>query len=85
MPESRLKQRLIDLRSELSADELDDETRELIEALITDLEGVLEPDTDSGDGVSDRIRRSFARFGSRHPTLAAIVEDVVDTLSAMGI
>ena len=85
MPKERLKKSLDELREELNSESLDDESREMLETLAEELEDVLHPEKETGTPFGRQVRSRISRFEARHPALARILEDVVDTLSAMGI
>ena len=60
------------------------ETRDKINELITDLETRVENEEDH-EGLMDNIREYISRFETEHPRATAILNDIMVTLSNMGI
>ena len=80
---AKLKEQLAQLHAELNENpEIDAETAALLHQLVKDIESV-EPAAASsmGDGVSEYV----ARFDSEHPTMTAILRQIVDSLQRMGV
>ena len=65
----------------------DSPTRDSLIALVNDVEKrVEEPlDEDQKDNVMENIREAISRFETEHPRATAILNDIMVTLSNMGI
>lgn len=83
MSREKLRQLAAQLDKELRrTDDLDPETR----ALLQKLEDELDEITDSGDdSLSGSVRQLESRFAAEHPTAARIARDLADILGKMGI
>ena len=90
MSESQLREHLERLHTELEeTDSVDDEARRLLVEVMRDIRAVLdrsdgEP-ASSNPSLADRLAEATQRFEESHPTLAAMVGRVADTLSNLGI
>jgi hypothetical protein len=79
------------LHDELDAtDDVDDETRRMLEVVTTDIRGVLDNETqaaadETSESVSERLRETVSKFEARHPQIAGILQRLTDGLSNMGI
>ena len=85
----RLEASLRDLRSEITALPVgDDEARQRLHALIQDLEQAL-VDPDGGgagkQGLAEQLRTAVLRLEAAHPRAAGVVNEVIESLGAMGI
>jgi len=83
-----LDELLAALRREMNALDVGDEaTRERLDRLIVDIEGRAQNPqvVAGGEGLGGQLKASILKFEASHPRLAAVVNDVVDKLSAMGI
>ncbi len=81
----QLKAKLTQLRQSLgSIDQLDDESRNLLAQLDTDIQGVLAGQT-SNHNLDSRIEQQAVQFEGKHPQMSAILRDIMDALSKMGI
>lgn len=79
----RLSQLLTELNDELqTADDFDEETRELLSQLNEDLER-LTGDTQSS--TLDRAKHLESRFAANHPVAERIAREFADVLAKMGI
>ena len=87
MSGEKLRADLERLRAELSAFAPDHSgTRDRLNAIIGDIEHhVQEPDDASAHGLLDDIRNFVGRFETEHPRATAILNDIMVTLSNMGI
>ncbi len=88
MPASRLQQQLEDLRNQLAQDPpLSEEERASLFMLIQEIEAQLSrqaaaaPDATLVDGVNLAVER----FEVSHPTLAATLRNILQSLANMGI
>lgn len=79
---STLKEQLALLHNELSANPaIDDETASLLRQLVRDIETV-EP---AAASLTDGLDAVVARFDADHPSVAAMLRQLVDTLQKMGV
>ena len=85
MTEESLKNKIKELRSELDrvADD-DPESRERLDQLISELEEKLE-NQEEYPSLIDSIKESINHFEAEHPRATAIMNDIMVTLSNMGI
>ncbi len=81
----QLKAKLTQLQESLtSIHQLDDESRNLLAQLDTDIQAVLAGQ--SADGSLDgRLEQQAVQFEGKHPQMSAILRDIVESLSKMGI
>ncbi len=90
MSESQLREHLERLHTELEeTDSVDDEARRLLAEVMQDIRAILDRSGDapasSSQSIADRLVEATQRFEESHPTLAATVGRVADTLSHLGI
>ncbi len=81
----KLHEKITSLKKEL--EELpvsDNATREHINTLITEIENINES-TEEKNFVIDKIKSSIDNFEAEHPRATAILNDIMVTLSNMGI
>jgi len=85
----RLQASLRDLRSEIGALHVgDDEARQRLHALIQELEQALVDAGGSGaekQGLAEQLRIAVLRLEAAHPRTAGVVNEVIESLGAMGI
>ncbi|MGH8551701.1 MAG: DUF4404 family protein [Methylococcales bacterium] len=84
----QLEETLASLRTELSKlSDLDPESKDKLESLIRNLEIKLESPNDRAHhhSVTKGLADSLTHFEVSHPTLTGILNDVMMTLSNMGI
>ncbi|MEH6345828.1 MAG: DUF4404 family protein [Bermanella sp.] len=81
----QLKAKLAQLKESLSGIErLDDESRGLLTQLDLDIQSVLS--SQQGDASLDgRLEQQAVQFEGKHPQMSAILRDIMDALSKMGI
>ena len=87
MSKENLRLDLERLRSEVNqiADSKPD-SREKLNSLITDLEKRIESETNEDDiGLMENIREHISNFEAEHPRATAILNDIMVTLSNIGI
>jgi hypothetical protein len=83
--QEQLKAKLTQLRQSLgSIDQLDDESRTLLTQLDSDIQEVLAGQADDLD-LDTRIEQQAVQFEGRYPQTSAILRDIMDALSKMGI
>lgn len=90
MDKAELQSKLQELHESLqSMDHVDEETRELIAAVSSDLKRVLEPSpewtAEEMGPVSQRMRELLLRFETDHPHITGLMGRVADSLANLGI
>ena len=86
MKNKKLHDDLERLRDEIGHVATDDiETREKLNQIISDLEAKLEKPDDDDDGLVLDIKEAIQHFETEHPRATAILNDIMVTLSNMGI
>ena len=83
-----LEDSLSRLRSEIQALDVGDENaRQRLEALVQDIEKTLANPEHAGtnESLGERLKTSTLDFEVSHPRLAALVSEVMEKLSSMGI
>lgn len=87
MSQQKLQKELEQLRAEIEkVDTADAQTKAKLEQLVRDIECELEkPEEEVQRGLMDDLRESINRFEAEHPRTTAILNDIMVTLSNMGI
>ena len=88
MNRDRLRQLLASLHQELGdAKTVDAESRQLMGALMKDLDRVLDssPAARQDGRFQDRLEELLLRFEAQHPGIAASLHELIDTLAKAGI
>lgn len=87
MSQEKLEKELEKLRSEVDNLASDDTTsRDKLNRLITELETVLQSSKEEEHhGLVDNVREAINHFEAEHPRATAILNDIMVTLSNMGI
>ena len=87
MSKENLRNDLERLRSEVNIlSETQTETRQRLNALITDLEKRIDTEVQDDDGnLLEDISDYISKFETEHPRATAILNDIMVTLSNMGI
>jgi len=86
MDQPGLPDLLKQLRKELAASRGDHDARERLERLIDEIETRLEDSTaDRHEGLLDRISETVEEFETSHPRATAILNEIMMTLSNLGI
>ncbi len=87
MGKAKLTDDLERLRTEVNqVSESNPEARQALNALISDIEKKLaDPSSDQDEGLVEKIREEIANFEAEHPRTTAILNDIMVTLSNMGI
>jgi hypothetical protein len=76
------------LRSEIDSLAISDaRAKERLDQLVSDVEASVEPRgaAPADDTLTERLKTSILTFESSHPRLAALINDVLEKLSAMGV
>jgi len=86
MSRTKLHNDLEKLRKEINRLAVDDvESRKRLDQLITDLEAKLEKPDEENDGLMVNLKDAIKHFEAEHPRATAILNDIMVTLSNMGI
>ena len=87
MDNAEIRDLLKRLKDELHESELDDETRQMMAELDTEIHDLLDPESDTNEAgpILERAREVEANFRAEHPTAVRILNEVMATLSRMGI
>ncbi|OGT63930.1 MAG: hypothetical protein A3I13_06560 [Gammaproteobacteria bacterium RIFCSPLOWO2_02_FULL_47_50] len=86
MKNKKLHDDLERLRNEINHLATDDiESRKKLNRIIGDLEAKLEKPDDNDDGLVKDIKETIQHFETEHPRATAILNDIMVTLSNMGI
>ncbi|MGZ8259229.1 MAG: DUF4404 family protein [Caldimonas sp.] len=76
------------LRSEIHSLDIDDaDARRRLEGLVADIgsRSASESDASADEKLTGQLKASILKFEATHPRLAAVMNDVLEKLSAMGI
>jgi len=89
MPRNQLRDSISHLQEELSTgDPLSAEDREQLESVLGEVSGILETgesDSSPSEGAFDNLPTLVERFETTHPSLAAVLGRIADSLSQLGI
>lgn len=86
MPEQEIRENLERLRREISQiEEGNTSTRERLNGLIDDIETGIESDETQDQSLMESLQEAITQFETEHPRATAILNDIMLTLSNMGI
>lgn len=90
MPRNQLQSSLSELHESLTnVEQLDDETRQMMETLAADLQRLLrkegELSADDVAPVSNRLQELLLRFETEHPQITGILGRLASSLANLGI
>ncbi len=89
MAREKLQRLIASLHEELgSAESVDDESRELLQQLIRDIQDIASgeaPSSESQAAASGQLETAALKFESDHPKLSMILGEIMDTLGKLGI
>ena len=87
MSNEQVRALLAKLQQELQTTKLDDDTRELVKELDSDIHDLLasEGTEEKSGSVLKRAKQLEADFASEHPTAERFMREVIDALARMGI
>ena len=88
MTEKNLNELLSQLNEALeNVDQIDAETRRLVEDLDEDINRLLSTDSpfDDVEGVTDRARAIQSQFAVEHPVADRFLREIIDALAKVGI
>jgi hypothetical protein len=85
----QLKEKLESLQRHLeSVEHLDDQSRQLLDDVATEIEGALadeQPERLTNESFTERLVVAARDFESHHPTFSRTLESIVDLLGQIGI
>jgi HSP90 family molecular chaperone len=85
MDQEKLHQKLESLQTALhEADELDEESRALLEEIDGDIHQILNKEPDDVS-ILDRLKDTVQDFEEEHPQLTITLDKIINMLSRMGI
>jgi hypothetical protein len=86
MTKNKLQIDLERLREEINQVAIDDiESRKKLNQIISDLEAKLEKPDENDDSLVKDVKEAIQHFETEHPRATAILNDIMVTLSNMGI
>lgn len=85
MNERELREQLRRLSAELEHLPDMSEHRQHLQRLIGDIEGRLGGDPDEGESLLDQVETAVSMFEAEHPRLAAVLNNIMVTLTSMGV
>lgn len=87
MSEQKLREEIARLRAEIEQLATNDHvSRDRLNQLISEIEDRLERMDEDADGsLTERVRESIRHYEAEHPRATAILNDIMVTLSNMGI
>lgn len=84
--QDHLNQKISDLKKELEKLKFDDENeKKHINDLIRDIENTNKESVEETNFIIDKIKTSIDRFETEHPRATAILNEIMVTLSNIGI
>ena len=84
--QEHLNQKISDLKKELEKINFNDENeKEHIHDLINEIESANKESADENNFIIDKIKTVIDRFETEHPRATAILNDIMVTLSNIGI
>ena len=84
--QAHLNQKISDLKKELEKINFNDENeKEHIHDLINEIESANKESADENNFIIDKIKTVIDRFETEHPRATAILNDIMVTLSNIGI
>ncbi len=85
MPKTKVKQLVDELQHEMDqVDSLPSDKKEKLEGLIDSIEAGLEDESLTAD-LNESLSETVTEFEASHPRLTAIINDIMVTLSNLGI
>lgn len=76
-------EQLRELKRQIDHLEMDDEKRALLDVLMVDIEAGVQDELD--EGLVDQLEDKVSEFEADHPTVAAVIRDVINRLNSLGI
>ncbi|GJM04815.1 MAG: hypothetical protein DHS20C09_08060 [marine bacterium B5-7] len=81
-----LNEKIISLKKELDQISIEDgSAKDHINALIEEIQDLNEQSSEDKDFVINKLKQSIAHFETEHPRTTAILNDIMMTLSNIGI
>jgi hypothetical protein len=84
MPKPKISELLQQLQNEIEQHSLSGDDKEKVEQLVQDIQRDLDEDTFSNE-LNDSLADTVTEFEASYPRLTAIINDIMVTLSNMGI
>ena len=83
----RLDESMRELRSQIGALDVDDQSRQQLRSLIEDLEATLRKagDAPTHQRLGERLNASVLQFEVSHPRVAVVLNELMEKVSKMGI
>ena len=87
MPEQQIRDNLEKLRAEIDqVADSDTQAKAKLNTLINEIEASIDPGQESADqNIAEHIKDAVTHFETEHPRATAILNDIMVTLSNMGI
>ena len=87
MADKQLREDLERLRAEISGLEPDSKTREKLTRLLEEIEQEIDESSleDIAKSVLEKVEKSVSRFETTHPTITGILNNIMVTLSNIGV
>ena len=87
MPEKQLREDLHKLRAEIASLDSDQQAKEKLANLLTDIEQELDHSglNDQVKILSGQVEQAISRFETTHPTLTGVLNNIMVTLSGIGV
>lgn len=87
MPEKQLREDLLKLRAEIAGLDSDQQAKEKLVALLADIEQELDQSglNDRVKSLSGQVELAISRFETTHPTLTGVLNNIMVTLSGIGV
>lgn len=86
MSDQKLRELLEQLQAELARTQsVDEEGREMLARLRTDLQKFLDPTQENPESLLERLQAAIDHFEVKHPAITAALSQMLNTLSNAGI
>jgi seryl-tRNA synthetase len=81
-----LNEKIISLKKELEQISIENsDAKDHINALIEEIEGIKDQSSEDNTFIINKLKRSIENFETEHPRATAILNDIMVTLSNIGI
>jgi hypothetical protein len=87
MSNDKIKNLLSKLHEEIGDTAVDDETRSLLRVLESDIDNLLDTETEPTDAASvlERAQQLETSFAATHPVAERFIREIMDVLGKMGV
>jgi hypothetical protein len=87
MSNDKIKNLLSKLHEEIGDTAVDDETRSLLRVLESDIDDLLDTETEPTDAASvlERAQQLETSFAATHPVAERFIREIMDVLGKMGV